>query len=126
MFKSTMYNWVMRIWDLEPSYLCRKHLLGEHRELHALWTVISQGKKGYSNHPETKRWVGKLAALFRRHDDLVKEMRRRSYNHFSDLDKSLAVGLNLQDDFLVSAEEQKKLLKDKGCSCGGEFGAATK
>lgn len=35
----------MRIWDLSPKRLCRNHLLGEHRELHAIW---AGGKKGYS------------------------------------------------------------------------------
>ena len=27
----------MRIWDIEPERLCRKHLLAEHAELHGLW-----------------------------------------------------------------------------------------
>jgi hypothetical protein len=49
----------MRIWDIPPDKLCRNHLLGEHNELHAMWNILTQGKKGYSNHPETKRWVGR-------------------------------------------------------------------
>jgi hypothetical protein len=46
----------MRIWDIPPRALCRQHLLGEHRELHAVWAVLTQGKSGYSRHPETLRW----------------------------------------------------------------------
>jgi hypothetical protein len=43
----------MRIWDISPKRLCRNHLLGEHRELHAVWSVLTKGKKGYARHPET-------------------------------------------------------------------------
>ncbi len=32
----------MRIWDIPPKLLCRNHLLGEHRELHAIWSILTQ------------------------------------------------------------------------------------
>lgn len=73
----------MRIWDISPKKLCRPHLLGEHRELHAIWSVIVNGKKGYSRHPETLRWKGKLKALFGRHEALVVEMSNRGFQHRS-------------------------------------------
>jgi sugar lactone lactonase YvrE len=60
----------MRIWDVPPSLLCRQHLLGEHRELHGLWRIITEDRQGYAKHPETRRWRGKLAALYERHDAL--------------------------------------------------------
>lgn len=107
----------MRIWDLSPSVLCRKHLLGEHRELHALWTVLTENKKGYSRHPETLRWVGKLKALYKRHEELVREMKNRRYHHHSDLNIKLARGKPLQDFFLNSHNEQMQLLKAKNCEC---------
>lgn len=107
----------MRIWDLEPTILCRQHLLGEHRELHSLWTVISQNKKGYSQHPETKRWVGKLSALYARHESLVVEMEGRGYKHNSPLDKSLATGSEVQDVFLHTKDEQIAIIKAKQCFC---------
>jgi hypothetical protein len=28
-------------------------LLGEHRELRAIWSVLVSGKKGYARHPKT-------------------------------------------------------------------------
>ena len=67
----------MRIWDILPKKLCRNHLLGEHRELHAIWSVIVNGKTGYAKHPETLRWKGKLKALYCRHEALVIEMTAR-------------------------------------------------
>lgn len=107
----------MRIWDLPPDQLCRKHLLGEHRELHALWTILTQDKKGYRNHPETKRWEGKLPALFARHEALVAEMGRRGYTHSSPLDQSLSIGEREQDTFVNTIEEQIAILASKGCGC---------
>ncbi|HUQ85443.1 MAG TPA: pyrimidine dimer DNA glycosylase/endonuclease V [Candidatus Limnocylindrales bacterium] len=107
----------MRIWDLSPSILCRKHLLGEHLELHSIWTVITQNKKGYSRHPETLRWVGKLKALYNRHDHLVNEMKNRGYNHHSDLDKKLATGSSKQTTFINTPDEQLEIIKGKKCSC---------
>ncbi len=107
----------MRIWDIEPRVLCKNHLLGEHRELHGLWNILTQDKTGYRKHPETMRWEGKLAALFARHDALVLEMTRRGYRHGSPLDPELATGSSVQDAFIDSIEGQRKLLRAKGCAC---------
>jgi len=107
----------MRIWDVSPTILCRQHLLGEHRELHALWTILTEHKKGYSQHPETKRWVGKLPALYKRHQELVDEMETRGYSHLTPLNKTLAVGNQTQEEFVHTIEKQLQLLRDKGCEC---------
>ena len=107
----------MRIWDITPGKLCREHLLGEHRELHAIWSIITQNKQGYSKHPETIRWKGKLKALYNRHERLVKEMNLRGYNHFSPLEKKLAVGKSKQNNFIDTPKQQIKILKKKGCKC---------
>ena len=109
----------MRIWDINPKYLCRKHLLTEHRELHGLWNILTKhkGKGGYSRHPETLRWVGKRQALFERHENLIKEFIKRGYNHFSPLNRKFATGLNKQKVFINTIKEQKQILKKKSCDC---------
>jgi hypothetical protein len=107
----------MRIWDVPPGQLCRKHLLGEHRELHAVWTILTENKSGYSNHPETKRWRGKTQALYERHDQLVVEMTRRGYRHRSPLDLDLATGSRSQDELVTSLIDQRQLLAQKDCDC---------
>ncbi|MFA5088643.1 MAG: pyrimidine dimer DNA glycosylase/endonuclease V [Candidatus Omnitrophota bacterium] len=107
----------MRIWDIPPGKLCRNHLLGEHRELHAIWSVLTKNKKGYSRHPETLRWKGKLAALFLRHAKLVEEMGKRGYRHHSALDGRIAVGSRRQDVLIDSREDQRRILKNKKCGC---------
>jgi hypothetical protein len=107
----------VRIWDVPPTILCRQHLLGEHRELHALWSILTQGRTGYANHPETKRWRGKQAALYRRHEALVAEMLRRGYTHASPLDAQLATGSVTQSAFVDIPSAQIAILKAKGCLC---------
>lgn len=107
----------MRIWDLPPDILCRNHLLGEHRELHAIWVILTEGKKGYANHPETQRWRGKLKALYERHEAQVREMTRRGYRHQSPLDASMATGEAEQNAFIDTPQGQRDLLKDRGCGC---------
>ena len=107
----------MRIWDIEPNQLCRQHLLGEHRELHAIWTILTQNKKGYRNHPETKRWRGKLRALYSSHEKLVVEMRQRDYRHDSILSKRQARGSARQLVFINTVSEQRAILGAKPCDC---------
>ena len=107
----------MRIWDLPPEELCREHLLGEHVEAHAIWSIITKRMKGYSNHPEVLRWKGKLAALYTRHEEIAAEMARRGYVHRSSLDKKLATGSHFQREKVDTVEEQRRLLRLKGCGC---------
>ena len=107
----------VRIWDLPPERLCRAHLLGEHRELHAVWAVLTGDKTGYRNHPETLRWVGRLAALYARHTALVEEMRSRGYQHASPLDPTLATGCAVQDRYVDRPEAQITILRSKRCDC---------
>lgn len=107
----------MRIWDIDPAELCVQHLLGEHRELHGLWNILTQDRRGYRQHPETKRWEGKLAALFARHEALVAEMARRGYDHRSPLEARLATGRAEQDEYVDSPAAQRRILHDKPCTC---------
>ncbi len=107
----------MRIWDIQVGRLCRKHLLGEHRELHALWSILTQNKKGYSKHPEVLRWRNKLLALYLRHQKLAEEMLKRGYKHKSPLHRRLATGSGRQDKFVNTLSEQRYILKNKNCDC---------
>jgi len=108
---------IVRIWDISPKRLCRNHLLGEHRELHAIWVILTEGKRGYAHHPETLRWRGKLKALYVRHKKLVEEMRRREYNHNSPLNARLATGAGFQYEHIDSYKEQLRIIKRKKCAC---------
>ena len=107
----------MRIWDISPKRLCRNHLLGEHRELHAIWSVLTNGKKGYARHPETLRWKGKLKALYGRHEALVVEMSHRGYRHHSPLTKKQATGSARQTVYVDQPRKQIVILRNKRCQC---------
>ena len=73
----------MRVWDIDPGFLNHKSLLGEHREIHAIYTILTEDKKGYARHPETRRWKDHLNALIVRHDLVVCEMTLRGFKHKS-------------------------------------------
>jgi hypothetical protein len=108
----------VRIWDLDPGALCDRHLLGEHRELHAIWTVLTTGRRGYARHPETLRWRGRLAALYARHEAEVAEMAHRGFRHASPLDPAFATGAAEQTEVVDSLEAQRRRLATRGCGCG--------
>jgi putative hemolysin len=107
----------VRIWDLDPRLLCDRHLLGEHRELHAVWSILTNGRTGYANHPETIRWRSRLAALYARHEEEVAEMSRRGFRHASPLDAQLATGAAEQTELVDSLDRQRARLAEKGCGC---------
>lgn len=107
----------MRVWDIDPELLCDRHLLGEHNEIHAIWSVITGGLKGFSGHPETKRWQGKLRALYLRHALTAAEMQRRGFKHKSPLDENLATGKAVQDELKDPVEVQERLLSGKDADC---------
>jgi hypothetical protein len=109
----------MRIWDVDPKLLCQKHLVAEHRELHGLWNILTKhgGNGGYSKHPETLRWVGKTKALFARHEALIREFRKRGFNHHTPLDEKLATGKATQNKLINTISEQKEILREKDCGC---------
>ncbi len=103
----------MRIWDINPGYLNRQSLLGEHRELHGLASIVAQGKKGYARHPETLRWQHFTWALALRHRLLACEMALRGYREQSPL-----MALPLSSEawprvFLDPPAEQFALLRAK-------------
>ena len=72
----------MRMWMVDPKIMCRKHLLGEHLELHMFVGTINKGIsiQGYLD----KNLLEPLG-LIGRHALLVEEMTRRGYNHQSPL-----------------------------------------
>jgi hypothetical protein len=99
----------VRVWDVCAGYLNRGSLLGEHRELHGVASILRHGKRGYSRHPETLRWKGFLRALAHRHELLVAEMRLRGYLHSSPL-PSYASAARWPARFVTEPADQFALL----------------
>jgi hypothetical protein len=73
----------MRMWMIDPAILCRKHLLGEHGEIHK---HIPSFRKGHKIDGRFEPVVQiQLNAIEDRHHDLQIEMLNRGYNHNSPL-----------------------------------------
>ena len=74
----------MRMWMVDPSLLCRKHLLGEHVECHMFVGTINKNIsiKGY-----IEKGLCEPDKLEFRHNQLSEEMIKRGYNHLSELPK---------------------------------------
>jgi len=62
--------------------------LGEHAELHCIVGALQGKYKAYQNHPQTKRFKGRIEQLYFRHGEQVQEMHKRGYRHDSPLPKS--------------------------------------
>ncbi len=101
----------MRIWDLPAGYLNRQSLLGEHRELHGIYIILSQGKAGYARHPETRRWHGALEGLACRHALLAAEMHLRGYADRSPM--ACATAVVWPTTFVTDPVDQVALLRGK-------------
>ena len=100
----------MRIWDLAPGYLSRQSLLGEHRELHGLHSILVHRKTGYSRHPETRRWVGCIPSLVRRHEFLAAEMRLRGYSDRTPLSPGRIARVRWPTSFVTAPVDQFLLI----------------
>ncbi len=72
----------MRMWMVPPRKMCRKHLLGEHVEIHM---AVSSLRLGKSVAGFLEKGLLDLSKLHSRHDELVAEMLRRGYHHHSPL-----------------------------------------
>jgi hypothetical protein len=106
----------MRVWDIPPSELCNRHLVGEHAEIHAVWSVITGNKKGYASHPEVERWRGNLSALARRHFQVAAEMSLRGFRHSSPTRPEVE-GDPGPVELIASVDEQRQILLAKSCDC---------
>lgn len=72
----------MRMWMVDPSKMCRQHLLGEHVELHMFVGSINKGTR-IQTYIDTN--LCEPNSIIDRHSILVKEMLKRGYNHKSPL-----------------------------------------
>jgi len=72
----------MRMWMVDPKKMCRKHLLGEHVEIHMKAGTLLRGRSidGFLD-----RGLLEPQSAQKRHDALVAEMQSRGYTHHSPL-----------------------------------------
>jgi hypothetical protein len=70
------------MWKVDPTKMCRKHLLGEHVEMHMFVGSINKGIniEGY-----IRTGLVDVSDISSRHDCLADEMRQRGYKHNKEL-----------------------------------------
>lgn len=72
----------MRMWMIDPELLCRKHLLGEHYEIHKAAGFLRNGRNLFG----LLRGFLDPRRMEVRHQALTFEMQQRGYLHNSPLD----------------------------------------
>ena len=100
----------MRMWMVDPTLMCRQHLLGEHVELHMLVGTLNKNIsiEGYKKNKLMDPRVARA-----RHDELVSEMTNRGYNHKSPLP---AFDETIKGALLMVEESYAELLR-RCCDC---------
>lgn len=88
--------------------------MAEHRETLSVWSVITNGKKGYAKHPETVRYRNNLNALVYRHNLIVEEATKRGYNFKHLPNAHEVIAFNKQPE---PWDDQEKSLSAKDCDC---------
>jgi hypothetical protein len=102
----------MRVWDLSTGYLNRQSLLGEHRELHGIYSIIRESKTGYARHPETRRWSRAVSGIAMRHRHLALEMSLRGYVDRTPI-RVVTARVRWPEAFVTEPGDQIALLREK-------------
>ncbi len=99
------------------------HLLREHRELHALWVILTQGKKGSAQASRDQTLAGQCCRpCTDAMKALVAEMGRRGYRHNTPLPAEQATGLAQRDGYTgYSGGAESKSSDARAAAAGSEF-----
>ena len=80
----------MRMWKVPPKVVCRRHLLGEHYEMHMF---LGSYKKNISLKGFINNGMLDPSCMLERHEELVDEMSKRGYDHDSPIENELCLSL---------------------------------
>lgn len=109
----------MRMWMINTNILCRKHLLGEHNEIHKHRHIFI---KKHSIDGRIANCQIEPKSMELRHNELVEEMKRRGYNHNSPYEQPDITYLTLnQQLFEVNKIKALKDLLDRCPECSKRF-----
>jgi len=117
----------VRMWMVPPEILCRKHLLGEHVEIHMFLAHLNK-KKGIQGF--LKNNCLEPRSIFQRHEDLAKELTNRGYNHNSPIkeeDLKIVSELPLECQYWkINIEENLNNLLKRCSICRTRYNLRTK
>ena len=109
----------MRLWMVDPRFMCRKHLLGEHVECHMF---VGSILKGTSMNGYLADGFLEIESLRSRHEELAAELVRRNYNHASPLpDFSVERFSVHQLTIRIDRRKSLALLHDRCLGCATNY-----
>ena len=87
----------MRMWMTNTKWMCTQHLVGEHRELHAIIGILLKGTNisGYIDNN-----LIEVTSIVERHEIVVHEMLVRGFKHLSPMNQGQIVLEHLPDDHI--------------------------
>lgn len=107
----------MRMWMVNPSQMCNKHLLGEHVKCHMIAGAL---KKQRNINGFIKNGLIDLRLLNNRHNELALEMTVRGINHCTPIiipDYNYLIDL---PDTIIDVEVSKQELNKRCKDCNTE------
>ena len=97
------------MWKVDVTKMCRKHLLGEHVEMHMFFGTIKKGKslRGY-----VEKGLIETRHIKKRHEQLANELVRRGYKHKSNMEN-----FSVKIEGKVDIEKNTQELRRRCTSC---------
>lgn len=110
----------MRMWMVDTSFLCRKHLLGEHVETHMFKGSLRK-KNDMSGYIRNNLF--QPLSLKKRHDELAAEMLKRGFDHKSPMEFQPDVSYlpELYQNTMVNIEGALKELLSRCPDCAKRY-----
>lgn len=106
----------MRMWMVDPKFMCVKHLNGEHLEIHMFLGTLKDRKsiKGY-----IQKNLCQPRSFKTRHDSIVEEMKSRGYKgHKTDIqDTDCSCVCDLPTEYQYWEVDKVKSLADLVSRC---------
>jgi len=116
----------MRMWMVDPKLMCKKHLLGEHRELHAILGILDK-KMSITGYIENN--LIQPLSIGDRHSIIVDEMISRGWNHNSPVyfDPTMIEYLpEFEQMYIIKASYSAQDLVARCSDCAQRFLASVK
>jgi hypothetical protein len=106
------------MWNVEPKHMCNQHILGEHLEMHMF---IGTMKKGTSLKGFINKGLVDLTLVGLRHDELVKEMKKRGINHKTPIPDYTDLLIVYEECGKVDVLESQRILFSRCPECFKRF-----
>jgi len=103
----------MRMWKVDVTKMCRRHLLGEHNEMHMFaGTILKKRCRNFVKSRFVLEGLVDTSCIRERHDELAVEMLRRGYKHKTPFPDGVVVQAVNYLDIAKNEEELQRRCKE--------------